>query len=266
MWRLLMEAGMPQAEENHRPVVTERVGRAWIVTMNRPHARNALNADLAQGILDALQELDSRSDLSVGVLAGRGPAFCAGLDLKSFARSGRAPDALVPLLSGGASKPLIAAVEGAAVAGGLELVLMCDLVVAGRSARFGIPEVGRGLVAAGGALFRLPRRLPQGLAMKLALTGESVTADEAHRHCLVTELVDDGAALACAVALAERVAANAPLAVAATKRIVLESAGRCEVDAWELQKPDVRAVLRSQDAREGARAFADGRPPVWVGR
>ena len=191
------------------------------------------------------------------------------MDLKAFA-AGQRPElegrGFGGLTERGPDKPLIAAVEGFALAGGFELALACDLIVAAEGATFGLPEVSRGLVAGSGGLVRLPRRIPPAIALQYALTGDRMDAPTAQRWGLVSDLLPDGQALTGALALAERIAANAPLAVAMSKRIVCESAGWTPEDQWQKQKPLVDAVLATEDAREGARAFAEKRSPVWSGR
>jgi len=187
------------------------------------------------------------------------------MDLKAFAKRG-APDAVGKFFRAGAAKPLIAAVEGFAVAGGLEVALTCDLLVAARGAKLGIPEAGVGLFAAGGGLMRLPQRVPYGVAMEMALTADPLTAERAFEHGLVTHLADPGGAVEVALGLAERIARNAPLAVAVSKRMIRASIGRTEAEFWELQKSEIPAVFGSEDAKEGPRAFAEKRAPVWSGR
>jgi enoyl-CoA hydratase len=245
-------------------VLTERKGRVLLITMNRPEARNAINGELADGLVAAVDELDRDDGLTVGVLTGAGKGFCAGMDLKAFASVG-APKSVARFLRHGAEKPLIAAVEGFAVAGGLELALTCDLIVAGKGAKLGIPEVGVGLFAAGGALLRLPQRLPYGVALELALTAELITAEQGYEYGLVTRLTEAGQAADAALALAERIARNAPLAVAASKRLVRAAQGCTEDEFWSLQTPLIPGVFESDDAREGPRAFAEKRAPVWSG-
>src|SRR3954468_23069995 len=204
--------------EQAAPVLVDRDGRIQIITLNRPEARNAVNKALAEGIAAALDELDSDDDLSMGVLTGAGGGFSAGMDLKAFVR-GESPyvgdRGFAGITQRAARKPLIAAIEGFAVAGGLEVALACDLIVATRSAKLGVPEVKRSLVAAGGALLRLPRRLPAGVAMEMALTGDPIDAERAHSLGLVNRLADDGQALDVALELARAIAANGPLALAA---------------------------------------------------
>ena len=251
------------------PVLTERRGRVLIVTINRPDQRNAVNAAVAQGIATALDDLDADADLSVGVLTGAGKGFCAGMDLKAFV-AGERPHVegrgFAGITERSADKPLIAAIEGFAVAGGLEVALACDLIVAARGARLGIPEVKRSLVAAGGALLRLPRGLPRNVANELALTGDPIEAERAHELGLVNRLAEPGHALETAVQLAEAIAANGPLALAATKRVLVEAADWPDAEFFERQREIVDPVFNSEDAREGATAFSERREPVWKAR
>jgi enoyl-CoA hydratase len=250
-------------------VLSERRGRVLLITINRPDQRNAVNAAVAQGIAAALDQLDRDPDLSVGVLTGAGKGFCAGMDLKAFV-AGERPHVegrgFAGIVERPAEKPLIAAIEGFAVAGGLEVALACDLIVAARGARLGIPEVKRSLVAAGGALLRLPRALPRNVAMELALTGDPIDAERAHELGLVNRLAAPGEAMATALSLAETIAANGPLALAATKRVMLESADWPEGEFFARQSAITTPVFASEDAREGATAFAEKREPVWKGR
>jgi enoyl-CoA hydratase len=250
-------------------VLTERRDRVLVITMNRPDQRNAVNAAVAQGIAAALDALDADSELSIGVLTGAGKGFCSGMDLKAFV-AGESPRAgdrgFAGITRRAADKPLIAAVEGFAVAGGLEVALSCDLIVAARGARLGIPEVKRSLVAAGGALLRLPRALPRNVAMEMALTGELIDAERAHTLGLVNRLAEPGQALAGALELADQIAQNGPLALAATKRILRESADWPEAEFFDRQDKISDPVSASEDAREGAQAFAEKRAPVWKGR
>ena len=246
-------------------VLTERRGKVLLITLNRPESRNAVNTELAEGVVRAAEELDGDTELTVGVVTGGPSGFCSGMDLKAFA-AGQPPMGFLAFLENGTRKPLVAAVERFAVAGGLELALTCDLVVASRGARLGIPEVNVGLFAAGGGLLRLPRRLPYGVAMEMALTGDPITAEIASQHGLVARLTEPGEALHAALTLAERIARNAPLAVAASKHLIGDSQGRTEEDFWERQRPHVAPVFRSDDAREGPRAFAEKRAPLWTGR
>jgi enoyl-CoA hydratase len=250
-------------------VLTERRGSVLLITLNRPDARNAVNLALAQGLAGALDELDREESLSVGVLTGAGKGFCAGMDLKAFVTGERpwvSDRGFAGIVQRGPAKPLIAAIEGFAVAGGLEVALACDLIVAARGAKLGIPEVKRSLVAAGGALLRLPRRIPYHLAMELALTGEPISAERAFDVGLVNRLADVGAAVEVALELAGQVAANAPLALAASKRILDEQWDWSRAEMWQAQIAISEPVFSSEDAREGATAFAEKRPPVWRGR
>jgi enoyl-CoA hydratase len=251
------------------PVLTERRGGVLVVTLNRPQARNAVNLAVAQAVAAALDELDRDGDLRAGVITGAGGTFSAGMDLKAFVAGER------PYVEGRGSggivqapprKPLVAAVEGHAVALGFEIVLACDLVAAARDARFGLPEVRRSLVAVAGGLIRLPRRIPYHVAMELALTGEFIDAQRAHALGIVNRLAEPGAALDAALALADAVARNGPLAVEASKRIVRGATEWTEQEAWERQGEIAGPVFTSEDAREGATAFAEKREPVWKGR
>ncbi|MBO9524111.1 MAG: crotonase/enoyl-CoA hydratase family protein [Nocardioidaceae bacterium] len=239
-----------------------------VITIDRPDARNAVNLEVAHGIAAAVDELEESDDLSVAILTGAGGTFSAGLDLKAFTRGE------IPVLPGRGfggltdrppAKPLIAAVEGWALAGGCELALTADLIVAARDARFGIPEVRRGLVAGSGGLLRLPKVLPYHLAMELALTGEPLAAETAYRHGMVNVLTEPGEALAGARALAARIAGHGPLAVRTSKQIVALAVGHTDAEAMAAQQPLVDRVVGSADALEGARAFAEKRPPVWTG-
>jgi enoyl-CoA hydratase len=251
------------------PVLTERRGGVLLITLNRPDARNAINLALAEGIAAALEELDGEDSLSVGVLTGAGKGFCAGMDLKAFV-SGQRPwvgdRGFAGIVRRASVKPLIAAVEGFAVAGGLEVALACDLIVAAKGAKLGVPEVKRSLVAAGGALLRLPRRIPYHLAMELALTGDPILAERAAEVGLVNRLAEPGAAVEVALGLAEEIAANAPLALVASKRILQEQWDWDAGGMWDAQSAISDPVFVSEDAREGATAFAEKRPPVWRGK
>jgi enoyl-CoA hydratase len=254
---------------DERAVLTERRERVLLITLNRPAARNAVNAALAHGVAAALAELDGDDELQVGVLTGAGKGFCAGMDLKAFV-SGESPHVdgrgFAGIAQRSADKPLIAAIEGFAVAGGLEVALSCDLIVAARGAKLGIPEVKRSLVAAGGALLRLPQRIPYHVAMELALTGDPISAERGYELGLVNRVADPGAAVDAALELAEAIAANAPLALAASKRIVAEAPAWDSNEAWVKQGEIAGPVFVSEDAREGATAFAEKRAPVWRGR
>ncbi|WP_137294466.1 crotonase/enoyl-CoA hydratase family protein [Nocardioides dongxiaopingii] len=259
----------PTDDQGAEEVHVEAVDGVLVVTLDRPRARNAVNENVARSIAAAMTRLDDDPALQVGVITGAGGHFCAGMDLKAFVR-GENPvvegRGFAGLVQRPPRKPLIAAVEGYALAGGFEIVLACDLVVAARGAAFGIPEAKRSLVAAGGGLLRLPERVPYHVAMELALLGNHVGAERMASLGLVNRLVDDGAALDAALELAREIAANGPLAVAASKRIIVESADWTEEQRWAEQDRIARPVGQSDDAREGAIAFAEKRPPVWTGR
>ncbi|QJY49672.1 crotonase/enoyl-CoA hydratase family protein [Pseudonocardia broussonetiae] len=241
-----------------------------VLTIDRPARRNAIDLPTARAISDALDELDSDPALRVAVLCGTGSVFSAGMDLKAFAETGERPVVEgrggFGIVARPPSKPVIAAVEGAALGGGFEIVLACDLVVAAAGATFGLPEVRRGLTASGGGLIRLPRRLPRNLAMEAALTGAALTAARCAELGLVNRVVPDGTARAAALELAAEIARNAPLAVRVSKEVVHRSAQWSEDEAFARQEPLVDPVRRSADAREGARAFAEKRAPRWEGR
>jgi enoyl-CoA hydratase len=249
-------------------VSTEVEQGVAVITIDRPQARNAVNGEVARGIAAALEEFDGRSDVSVLVLTGAGGTFSAGMDLKGFL-TGDAPMAAGRGFGGivekPPAKPIIAAVEGYALAGGFELVLACDLVVASEEAKFGLPEVRRGLVAGAGGLLRLPKRVPYYLAMEIALTGEHFSAARLAAAGLVNKLVPAGEALAAAKELAAKVALGAPLALAASKRVIVESADWSAAEAFGKQGEIITPIFGSKDATEGAMAFAEKRPPVWRG-
>ena len=250
-------------------VLVETRDNVLVMTISRPEARNAVNSAVATGLAAALDRLDEEPALSVGVLTGAGGTFSSGMDLKGFL-TGDSPviegRGLGGLTQAPPRKPLIAAVEGWALAGGFEMVLACDLVVASREAKFGIPEVKRSLVAGAGGLLRLPQRLPYHVAMELALTGNPLDAETAHRYGLVNRLVDPGTALDGALKLAAEVAANGPLALAATKEILRRSLDWTEDEGWKHQMDIMLPVFGSEDAREGATAFAEKRAPRWQGK
>jgi enoyl-CoA hydratase len=246
------------------PVLTEVRGRVLLITLNRPEAMNSINSALAEGLAAAIARLDDDDALSVGVLTGNGRGFSAGMDLKAFAKEGT-PKAFLPFAINGARKPLIAAVEGFALAGGLEIALTCDLIVAAEGAKLGIPEAKVGLLAAGGALLRLPGRVPDGLAMELALTGDPITAERAHAVGLVARLAAPGTAVDVALELAERIARNAPLSTAGTKAVLRKGRGLTAEEFWAMQTAETAHIFTSADAIEGATAFAQKREPNWTG-
>jgi enoyl-CoA hydratase len=250
-------------------VLVSRRDGVQIITINRPQARNALNNAVAHGIAAAVDELDASDELRVAVLTGAGGTFSSGMDLKAFLageRPGLPGRGLCGITETPPRKPLIGAVEGWALAGGFELLLACDLVVAAESAKFGVPEVKRSLVAAAGGAVLLPRRVPYAIAVELLLTGEPITAARAYEVGLVNRVVPDGTALEHAIGLAEVIAANGPLGVAASKQVARATADWTLAEAWSNQAKIVEPVLSSEDAREGATAFAEKRAPVWRGR
>ena len=240
-----------------------------VITINRPTQRNAVNRAVSYGVCAAVDELDARDDLRVGILTGAGGNFCSGMDLKAFLRGeitrvegrGILGIAITP-----PKKPLIAAVEGYALAGGFESALACDLLVAARNAQFGLPEAKRGLAAAAGGLLRLPRLIPQRIAMEMALTGDMMSAERLERYGLINALVEPGEALAEAMRLARRIIANAPMSVAASKRVIVEQRDWPLAEMFARQQEITGPVLASEDAREGSAAFAERRDAVWRGR
>jgi enoyl-CoA hydratase len=250
-------------------VVVEHEEGLVIITINRASQRNAVNRAVSYGVCAAVDELDARDDLRVGILNGAGGTFCAGMDLKAFLRGevtrveGRG---IMGIAMTPPKKPVIAAVEGYALAGGFEAVLACDLLVAARNAQFGLPEAKRGLAAAAGGLLRLPRLIPPRIAMEIALTGDMISAERLERFGLVNALVEPGEALAEAKRLARRIIANAPMSIAASKRVIVEQQDWTTSEMWARQQEIAESVLASEDAREGAAAFAERRPAAWRGR
>ena len=250
-------------------VLVEHRNGIAIITINRPQARNAVNRAVTLGVAAAVDELDDRPDLTVGILTGAGGTFSAGMDLKAFLAGedvGLAGRGLAGICQRPPRKPMIAAVEGWALAGGCEIALACDLIVAAENATFGIPEVKRGLVAGAGGLLRLPRRLPQAVAMELALTGDPLPALDAHRYGLVNAVTAPGGALDGALALAARITPNGPLAVAASREILANATDWSLEEGFARQEAIVARIVASADAREGALAFAEKRPAQWTGR
>jgi enoyl-CoA hydratase len=250
-------------------VLTERRDNVLLITINRPEVRNAVNAAVAAGVAGALEELDGDEALSVGILTGAGGFFSAGMDLGAFVR-GESPwfgdRGFAGIAQRASRKPLIAAIEGFAVAGGMEIALACDLIVAARGAKLGIPEAKRSLVAAGGALLRLPRRMPYHVVMELALTGDPLPAERFHELGVVNRLAEPGGAVDEALALAASIAKNGPLALVASKRIIQEQFDWSSSEMWERQGAISGPVFASEDAKEGANAFKEKRDPVWKSR
>ena len=263
--RAAAEPALPVSGE---PVLTERRGRVLLVTLNRPEARNAFDQTVADAMHAAMDELDQAEDLFFGVITGAGDNFSAGADLKAAARgetirTGRGGFGIFERPS---RKPMIAAVEGYAVGGGLEVALCCDLIVAAKTAKLGLPEVRHNLVALGGGVLRLPKRIPYHLAMELALTGEFHDAEYFHRLGVVNRLVEEGKALESALAWCDQLAENGPLALAATKQIIFGAANWTEDEGWAEQARILKPVYESEDRAEGLRAFAEKRKPVWKGK
>jgi enoyl-CoA hydratase len=239
-----------------------------IITINRPDAKNAMNKAASEAIAAALDQLDADNDLRVGIVTGAGGTFCSGMDLKGFLR-GETPSVegkgFGGVVQAPPAKPLIAAVEGYALAGGLELMIACDLVVANANAKFGIPEVKRGLVAAAGGVMMLPDQIPERIALELALTGDFIGAERAYQLGMINE-VTQGSALEGAKALAAKIAANGPLAVKVSKAVMKQSRGWAMEDRYANQGKLIAPVFVSHDAREGAAAFAEKRKPNWTGK
>lgn len=249
-------------------VQLRREGAVLVITIDRPAVRNAIDRATSEALAHAMDELDADPTLVIGVLTGVGDHFCTGMDLKAFLRGERVElpgRGLAGLVQTPPRKPLIAAIEGYALAGGCEMALACDLIVAAESAQFGIPEVKRGLIAGSGGLLRLPRRIPPQIAMELALTGDLMSAQDARQWGLVNRLVPTGQALQTALELATRIAANGPLAVRITKQVVSESPTWPADEVWARQNALLEQVIASDDAREGAAAFAEKRPARWSG-
>ena len=244
------------------PLELEVIDRCLIMTFNRPDRRNAIDAELGQMLVEAAERLDSDPALRVGVLQANGPTFCAGMDLKEFGTQGP-PRGLFRFIRRQGRKPIIAAVQGPAYAGGLEIALACDIVIASRSASFALPEVGRGLIAGAGGLYRLPRKVGEGLASLMVLTGEPIGAEQAERAGLVSILVDDSDLRDRALGIAQRVATNSPLAVRSSKRLLEHARGNTFLEYWDAQRDFMREIGAAPDAHEGAAAFVERRQPQW---
>lgn len=249
-------------------VLVEESDGVAVITINRPKARNAVNGAVARGVAEAVDALDARPEVSAYVLTGAGGTFSAGMDLKGFL-SGDFPvvegRGFGGLTEAPPKKPIVAAVEGYALAGGFELALACDLIVASSESKFGLPEPKRGLVAGAGGVMRLPRRIPYHVAMEIALTGDHYPASRLYELGLVNRITEPGKALEGAIELARRIAANAPLALAATKRVIIESQDWSLDEMFRKQGEIIQPVFASKDAMEGAAAFAEKRAPQWKG-
>lgn len=249
----------------------EQRGGIAVITINRPEARNAINADVAAGIEEAIDKLEADESIWLGILTGVPPVFCAGADLKAI-NSGKAgglqtkKGGFAGFVQRERAKPVIAAVDGPALAGGTEIVLAADLVVASTSATFGIPEVKRSLVAAAGGLFRMGRKIPLNVTMELALTGDPIDATRAHHFGLVNRLVEPGQALEEAMKLAGQITANAPIAVRESRKVVLEATNADDEVGWRMSAEGMAKAMASEDLQEGLSAFIEKRPPVWTGR
>ena len=245
-------------------VLIEVHERLLVITLNRPEAGNAINAEMVEGLLEAMDRLERDDGLAVAVLTGAGHGFSVGVDLRGFS-SGTAATCFAEFIEQESTKPLVAAVEGFAMAAGLEIVLRCDLLVAARGAKLGAPEVATDRFAGAGVLSRLPHRLPYGVAMEMALTGEPITAEQAHHYGFVSRLTEPGGALGAAVELAGRIAGNDSLAVTASKRRVADSQALTAAEFWELQRINVMASFTA-DAKGRPGASGEERPPAWMGR
>ena len=249
-------------------VRVEQEGKLLVITLCRPTMRNAIDRATAQALADAMDRLDSDDTVTVGILTGEGGHFCSGMDLKAFVKGERIElpgRGLGGIIETPPKKPVIAAVEGFALAGGFEIALACDLIVAADNAQFGLPEVKRGLMAGSGGLLRLPQRIPRQIAMQYALTGDMMSAAQARQWGLVNLLTLPGEALGEAKTLAHKIAANAPLAVSVSKQVVSDSLHWPADERWQRQNALLETIIHSNDAKEGATAFSEKRPPLWTG-
>jgi enoyl-CoA hydratase len=246
-------------------------GHTAVLTINRPEARNAVNADVASGMEAAIDRMEDDPDVWIGVVTGEGTVFSAGADLKAIA-SGQAgglstkKGGFAGIATRQRRKPIIAAVDGPALAGGCEIALSCDLIVASTKAAFGLPEVKRSLVAGAGGLFRLPQTIGPKVGMEVVLTGDPITAERAHSLGLVNQLVEPGQALEAALALADRISANAPVAVWESRRVVLAAQTEDDDSLWKMSNEAFAKVAQTEDFAEGPRAFIEKRPPAWKGK
>src|SRR5690625_3330447 len=251
-----------------REVLTEVQGAVLVITLNRPETKNAATAAMAEQMAEIIDDFEANDELFVAVITGAGQTFCSGMDLKAFVR-GERPSipgrGFLALTQRPPTKPVIAAVEGYALAGGFETMLACDLVVAAETAKFGVPEVKRGLAAAAGGLLTLPSRTHRAIAMEMALTGDIYSAEFGHSHGFVNQLVPEGEAVEAALKLAEKIAANGPLAVRASKRVIVESSEWDDDEKFTKQSEILDPIFTSNDAKEGASAFAEKRAPQWTG-
>ncbi|HCJ86140.1 MAG TPA: enoyl-CoA hydratase [Acidimicrobiaceae bacterium] len=247
----------------------EKRGNIGLFTLNRPEARNAISHDVSTELEEHLDNFEADEEAWVGILAATGPVFSAGADLKSVSSGKRIETdkgGFAGLVRYPRSKPLIAAVDGPALAVGLEIVLSCDLVVASTAATFGIPEVKRSLIAGAGGLFRLPAAIARNVAMELALTGDPMSAERAFQLGLVNALCEPGSVVQVATELASRIVVNAPVAVRESRKVVLATHGRSDDDGWEITKEHFRVVVKTEDFKEGPLAFVEKRDPIWKGR
>jgi enoyl-CoA hydratase len=252
-------------------VLREQRGSVALLTLNRPDARNAISPEVSEAMAAHLDALETDDGVRAVVVTGAGDVFCAGADLKVVAQGrgmdiARAKGGFAGLVTRDFPKPIIAAVQGPALAGGFEIVLACDLVVAAETASFGIPEAKRGLFAAAGALIRLPKRVPLATALELAMTGDPIEARRAYELGLVNRVVPRGEVVSAAIGLAERIGENSPISVRLSRQLVREAVELTEADAWRRNNELAVEVFASGDAVEGATAFAEKRAPVWKSR